>query len=290
MTAYLKFISCILPLFLACKPKRTPPAPQTAVNHSTTITIDTVQTSKNTIFSRFTVPEGFERTPRDTNSFAFFLSNLPLKKPQARVTYFDGTTKPNANVYVAVVDLPIGKRDLHQCADAVMRLRADYLFEQGLYDSIHFNFTNGFKAEYSKWRKGKRIVVDGNRVYWKQRTAPSDDPDDFWRYLEMVFSYAGTASLSKEMKPVPYASLQIGDVFIKGGFPGHAVIVVDMATHVKTGKKAFLLAQSYMPAQEIQVLLNPDSEGGSGAWYFENEKAPLQTPEWVFKTKALKRF
>ena len=65
----------------------------------------------------------------------------------------------------------------------------------------------------------------------------------------MVFSYAGTASLSRELAPVNYQDMKIGDVFIQGGHPGHAVIVVDIAVHPKTKKKVFLLAQSYMPAQ-----------------------------------------
>ena len=66
--------------------------------------------------------------------------------------------------------------------------------------------------------------------------------------------YAGTASLSKELRTVPYTSLQAGDVFIKGGSPGHVVIVVDVAIHPKTKKKVFLLAQSYMPAQQKHIL------------------------------------
>ena len=56
----------------------------------------------------------------------------------------------------------------------------------------------------------------------------------------MVFMYAGTASLSRELPTVLYTSLQPGDVFIKGGSPGHAVIVMDVAIHPNTGKKVFL--------------------------------------------------
>ena len=82
----------------------------------------------------------------------------------------------------------------------------------------------------------------------------------------MVFMYAGTASLSKELRTVPYTSLQAGDVFIKGGSPGHAVIVVDVAIHPKTKKKVFLLAQSYMPAQQIHILVNPANRNLS-PWY-----------------------
>ena len=49
-------------------------------------------------------------------------------------------------------------------------------------------------------------------------------------------------------------AIEIGDIFIRGGFPGHAVLVVDMAIHPVSGQKAVLLAQSYMPAQDIHIL------------------------------------
>ena len=52
--------------------------------------------------------------------------------------------------------------------------------------------------------------------------------------------------------------MQIGDVLIQGGSPGHAVIVVDMAENPATGEKLYLLAQSYMPAQDIQSAGEPE--------------------------------
>ena len=38
--------------------------------------------------------------------------------------------------------------------------------------------------------------------------------------------------------------------------PGHVVLIVDMAENDK-GEKIFMLAQSYMPAQQTQILINP---------------------------------
>ncbi len=221
--------------------------------------VQTITPEGNIITTRFNPPEGFKRLPNDTTTFSNFLRSLPLKPHGTLVSFFNGKIKSNNNVHDAVVDLPIGKRDLHHCADAVMRLRAEYFFQNKKYDSIHFNFTNGFKADYGNWRKGKRIVVKGNQVSWIQNSLPSDSPKDFWKYLEMVFSYAGTASLEKEMKAVAIEEMKIGDVFIKGDFPGHAVIVVDLAVDVSTQEKVFLLVQSYMPAQEIQILKNPNN-------------------------------
>ncbi len=249
-----------------------------------------INTTGNNVESRFGPPQGYQRTKLNSTSFGTYLRRLPLKPIGSEVTYFDGQTKPNKNIYEAVVDLPIGKRDLHQCADAVIRLRAEYLFGKKKYDSIHFNFTNGFKADYSNWRKGKRIVVSENNVSWKQKAQASDSQKNFWKYLEMVFSYAGTASLSKELKSVPIEELRIGDVFIQGGFPGHAVIVVDVAKNDTDHGKIFLLAQSYMPAQELQILKNPNNHR-LNPWYSATTNTKeLMTSEWAFKKTDLKRF
>ncbi len=247
--------------------------------------------SQNTIQTRFEVPEGYVRTKESENSFGNYLRNLPLKPVGAKVKYYDGSIKSKPNVYDAVIDLPIGNKDLHQCADAVMRLRADYFYQNKQYDNIHFKFTNGFNVPYSKWREGYRILVKGNKTSWVKTAKFSDSKEDYWKYLEIIFNYAGTSSLEKELKPISLSDIQIGDVFIKGGFPGHAVIVVDMAIDSKSNQKIFLLAQSYMPAQELQILLNPSiSSINRICWYSSSITTTLETPEWSFKVTQLKRF
>ncbi|MDA6071773.1 DUF4846 domain-containing protein [Flavobacterium sp. AC] len=243
----------------------------------------------NTIQQRFQPPPGFVREEESKTSFGSFLRNLPLKASGSSVLYFNGTVKSNRNVYEAVVDLPIGKQDLHQCADAVMRLRADYFYSQKQYDKIHFNFTNGFRVDFSKWAEGYRIAIKGNKTSWVKTAKPSDSYQTYWKYLETVFMYAGTASLEKELKSINVTDVKIGDVFIKGGFPGHAVIVVDIAVNPKNNQKIMLLAQSYMPAQEIQILKNPNNSSLS-PWYTVDFGTTLKTPEWTFSSSQLKRF
>jgi hypothetical protein len=244
---------------------------------------------ENTIQERFQPPQGFVREEESKTSFGYFLRNLPLKHSGSNVLYFDGTVKSNRNVYEAVVNLPIGKQDLHQCADAVMRLRADYFYSQKQYDKIHFNFTNGFRVDFSKWAAGYRIAIKGNKTSWVKTAKPSNSYETYWKYLETVFMYAGTASLEKELKPINVLDIKIGDVFIKGGFPGHAVIVVDIAVNLKNNQKVMLLAQSYMPAQEIQILKNPNNSSLS-PWYAVDFGTSLKTPEWTFSSSQLKRF
>ncbi len=242
---------------------------------------------ENTIQKRFLPPNGYQRIKATKGSFASYLRDLKLKPVGTKVKNYDGSTKENP-VYEAVIDLPIGNKDLHQCADAVMRLRAEYLWRKGAYDKIHFNFTNGFQVDYAKWMQGNRMIVSGNKTYWKKKTQPSNTYKDFWKYMELIFAYAGTSSLSKEMKSIKMKDMQMGDVLIQGGFPGHAVIVLDMAEN-SDGEKLYMLGQSYMPAQELQVLKNLNTKSMS-PWYKLDEKSAVYTPEWEFSSGDLKRF
>lgn len=205
------------------------------------------------------------------------------------VKLFDGSIKANPDIYEAVVDLPIGKYDLHQCADAIMRLRAEYLWKTQQYNQIHFNLTNGFRVDYKYWMQGKRVAVKGNKTWWVAKTTPSNTYNDFWSYMEFIFTYAGTLSLSKELIPVKVDSMRIGDIFIFGGSPGHSIIVVDLAVNPKTGEKVFMVAQSYMPAQETQILKN-NLNLAINPWYFTSLKDGLNTPECYFSGNDLMRF
>ncbi len=241
-----------------------------------------------TVQERITVPKGFERINVENNSFGQYLRALPVKADGTKIQLYNGEVTQK-NVHAAILDIDVENRDLQQCADAVIRLRAEYLYSQGLYKRIHFNFTNGFNADYWKWMNGNRIIVKGNKTYWIKNSNFSKEYSSFRKYLDVVFSYAGTLSLSKEMKIVSIENMQIGDVFVKGATPGHAVIVLDMAENKKTGEKIFLTAQSYMPAQSIHILKNPENEAIS-PWYSTNFGDTLETPEWDFDKNQLMRF
>lgn len=242
-----------------------------------------------TIVERFSTPPNYVRVHSEKNSFDEFLQTTSLKPNGSLVHYYNGDEKPN-KVAAAVLNYDVGNRDLQQCADAVMRLRAEFLYKTKQYDALHFNFTNGFKADYAKWRTGHRIAVKGNQVSWIKTAKESQSYPSFREYLNIVFNYAGTASLTKELKSVSLSQMQIGDVLIKGGSPGHAVIVVDMATNRQTQKKLFMIAQSYMPAQDIHILVNK-SKPAISPWYELDENAnEINTPEWTFEGNQLKRF
>ena len=90
------------------------------------------------------------------------------------------------------------------------------------------------------------------------------------------------------MKPVDIQNVKVGDAFVVGGSPGHSVMVVDVAENSQ-GQKVFLLAQSYMPAQDMHILKN-HHHPGEGPWYSAEFEGKLITPEWHFERTDLKRF
>lgn len=257
---------------------------QNTLINSTTNSEDIINPDGQTIQERFGVLEGYERQKTEKGTFAYYLQNLPLKPDGTKVKYYDGRTK-NKNVYLAVADFPLGDRDLQQCADVVIRLRAEYLYENNRQDEIHFNFVSGFNAEFSKWSSGKGISVKGNTVSWTNNSNNNNSYESFQKYLDMVYAYASTLSLDKELLQKPIEDIAIGDVFIQAGSPGHCVIVVDMAVNETTGDKIIMLAQGYMPAQDIQILIGDE---GDSPWFTTDIEGELITPEWVFKTADLK--
>jgi len=251
------------------------------------------QKSKNSnrsIAADIAPPEGYKRVKVDQDSFAKWLRHLPLKKHGLPVLLHDKRKKQNQQVHYAVIDIDTGTRDLQQCADAVIRLRAEYFYAKGHSKDIVFKFTSGHKASFRRWASGKRPVVKENKVTWRQIAKKDDSYANFREYLSTVFMYAGSFSLSRELaERKNIADIEIGDIFIHGGFPGHAVLVVDMAKHKLTGDKIFLLAQSYMPAQDIHILINPNTSTLS-PWYSLPDGDIIHTPEWTFQQKELRYF
>lgn len=244
---------------------------------------------KESIYYRILPPSGFKRTEEEPSSFGFWLRFLPLKPGNPPVYLFDGRKKANQDAHFAIIDIDTGKKDLQQCADAVIRLRAEYLWYKGLYNEIHFNFLSGFTFYYERWMEGFRPEVLGNKVFEEKKEGFYNSYKSFRKYLDNLFKYANTYSLSKEMVKVEIKDMKIGDVFICERGAGrfcHAVMVVDMVINNK-GEKKFLLAQSFMPAQDIHILRNFQ---GSDPWYGTSFGEELKTPEWTFSKDELKRF
>lgn len=245
---------------------------------------------ENTLINRIQVPDQFTRYEHEVGSFGHWLQRLPLKTGNPKVMLYNNQPKWNQSAHCYVVDIETGTKDLQQCADALIRLRAEYLYSNGKQDEIHFKYTNGATVMYKKWSEGYMPVPKDGSVKWVKSDKAGTGYKKFKDFLIQVYNYAGTHSLDKELEVVEFKTMKPGDIIIEGGFPGHGIMIVDMAVNRKTGEKLFLLAQSYMPAQDIQILRNPNNSKLS-PWYSLKEiDYILDTPEWEFDTDDLRRW
>jgi Domain of unknown function (4846) len=236
-------------------------------------------------------PAGFTRVSVARGSFGEFLRSLPLQPEGSPVVDFRGK-KLHADGHhpniVAVADIDVGAKDLQHCADAILRLHAEWRYGLGDRD-ISYRSVSGQPLSYRAHLAGERARIDGKNLVM-ERSAPArkDDHAVFRGWLDDVFSWAGTASLERDAKKVPSASeLMPGDFFVMSGTPfGHAVLVLDVARDER-GRAAILLGQSYMPAQSFQVLARDRS-----AWFVvEPGDAFVSTPFWKpFSITSLRRF
>ena len=257
---------------------------QTSINPAT---LGEISTDYKTI-GDIPLPAGFVRMPAVNGSFPEWLRRIKLKK-DSRVHLYNGKLKENQSAQFAVLDIVMSKGDLQQCADAIMRLRAEYFFSRNEIDSIHFRATDGTQLSFANWLKGERYVPRGNGLL-TTRTAHSreDRRVQIEQFLEIVFAYCGTLSLQKETRSVKLEDLEIGDVFVKGGSPGHAMIVIDGGID-RSGIKIFMLAQSYMPAQDIHIVKNPLDQNIS-PWFLPGSSTTIVTPQWRFDRYQLRRW
>lgn len=241
----------------------------------------------NTLETRVNPPSGYERKEASPDSLTTFLRGYSLKKAGEPVLLYDGTEKGNQSAHAAVFKLPLEQEDLQQCADSVMRVYAEYFWKTKQKERISFRFVDGFQADYTKWRDGYRIQVGESSSSWVTGGNRDTSYKAFQKYMRIVFSYASTLSLEQESEKIKLSDLDVGDILLKAGSPGHVVMVVDVCESAD-GRKAFLLAQGYMPAQEFHLLNNPAHE--EAPWYYVEEVSyPFETPEYTFDKGSLRR-
>lgn len=73
------------------------------------------------------------------------------------------------------------------------------------------------------------------------------------------------------------------------GYPGHAMVIVDMAKD-KLGNKAIMVAQSYMPAQDIHIVTNLNDKRISPWYVINKDTKAVSFPEYYFKINQIGRF
>lgn len=242
-----------------------------------------------TISQRCLLPEGFVRTSYPEGSFQNYLQQYRLKPFGAKVINYDGEDYLYQGGHVGVLELPVPDNGLQQCADALIRIRSEYLWQQNRKQEIGFNFTSGHYCSWQQYADGFRPIIDGNKVTFRKTAAKDHSEANFYRYLNLIFMYSGTQSLYNELPPVQTIDeVEVGDMLIYPGSPGHVIMVVDKAVHTN-GRKLFIFAQGNTPAQSVHVLKNPNN-GDLSPWYEIEMGEYLEIPTYYFNEVKFVRF
>lgn len=238
-------------------------------------TISSYQKSETVQLTKLTIT--------DRASWAYFLQHLPEK--DAPVVDYRGVKVGGQDKHFSVINYDVGTTDLQQCADALMRLRAEYLFAQNRMDEIGFHFVSGQYYRFADYCMGQKPSPKGSSVIFVSAAATDRTHQSLRRYLDLVYKYASTISLAKELKDA--GAFEIGTVIIHPGSPGHCFIIVDEAI-ADDGKKLFKLVEGYTPAQSIYVLRN-GAEPTLGYWH-KLKKGTIETASYEFTSYQLKKF
>lgn len=197
---------------------------------------------------------------------------------------FRGEPLADNGQHLAVLSLPLSNKNLQQCADTVLRLRAEFLRAQN--KEVKFHLTNGEWLDLRRLTSERVVAVRQNKLVWKKRPL-REQPGSVWsEYLDTLFLYAGTLSLPKDMHELREDQpIRIGDVIMQPGSPGHVVLVADKVED-DTGAARYLLVQGFMPAQQAHVLAaTPEN-----AWFDIADRKQLHTPSWSFEPVRVFRF
>lgn len=292
MPKFLTFL-CVATLLLSCKKDTISSKSQHSnLSENSNIEISSVKINKNknTIKERFSSPKDFVWIDSKPDSFGYFIENFKLKNYNSPILKYDGTEIATQNLHEAVFDIDTGTKDLQQCADAVIRLRAEYLFKTKNFGEIKFHFTSGDLATWNDYKNGTRAFVNGNSVSFRKTENIDDSYKNFRNYLDLIFNYSGTISLNKETFPVKKTEdLKTGDILITPGSPGHVVFIAGVSED-KNGKKLFLLAEGFTPAQSIHLLKNPFNKEISPWYDLDVNAAETKTARYLFNPTDFRSF
>jgi hypothetical protein len=241
-----------------------------------------------TIQTRINPPEGFSRVSYPKGSFENYLRNYKLKTYGSKIINYDGSEYFWQRGHIGVLEIPVPENGLQQCADALIRVRSEYLWEQNRTNEIGYKFTSGHYCSWTKYANGFRPKVNGNKVTFHKTAKANYSKANFYNYLNLIYTYSGTLSLFHELKSINDADIKLGDMLIKGGSPGHIVMICDEVVN-DNGEKLFLLFQGNTPAQSVHLVKNLENSDIS-PWYQLKNNQIISVSNYTFGNSKFVRF
>lgn len=223
-------------------------------------------------------------------SFSEYLVNFPLHPPDFPIRDYRAIPVENQDNHIAILKIDVGDKDLQQCADTWMRLYAEYFWLKSVTlrldlnsqaaSSFHGTIT-GTGFEPKKLKSVLSFYDSGEK---------DDSYSAFRKYFNIIFRFAGTIFLDKESLPVAgNDDIKPGDFIINSGRPGHSVVIVGVAKN-NQGKRIYLLAESYMPAQDVDLLKNTGNPAISPWDELDVDASKTITAKYTFKPTSIKHF
>lgn len=241
------------------------------------------------IKSRVNVPKGYKRVVYRKGSFQDYLRNYKLKPSGTKIINYDNSEYFWQQGHIGILDVPVPKNGLQQCADALIRIRSEYLWDSNRKDEIGFNFTSGHYCSWTKYAEGYRPKIKGNKVTFHKMASKNHSKANFYKYLNLIYTYSGTLSLYHELHKINNVkNLKIGDMLIVGGSPGHIVMICDEVVNTQ-GDKLFLLFQGNTPAQSVHLVKNLEDHNIS-PWYHLQKDAVIPVSNYTFYDSKFVRF
>ncbi len=235
-----------------------------------------------TLETRFNLPEGFARTAQPEDSFGAFLRVLPLKPDGSSAYLFDGTAITGLSP-AAVISWDPGTQDRCQNTDALIRLRAEFLFSRERFEDISFHFMSGFNFAFSKWSEGYSIKVSGSKVDWVKSGEPDSSHEALEKYLSNLYVYTNATAILSDLQSASEPSP--GDVFVEDG----GVMIADLAENSASGETIVMLCKGGGSAQNLYIVGNT-REPEISPWFPVSDGGVVYTGSGSFVISALKRF
>lgn len=250
---------------------------------------DLINKDSLTIKSRVNIPNGYKRIAYSKGSFQDYLRNYKLKPFGTKIINYDDTPYFWQGGHIGILDISVPKNGLQQCADALIRIRSEYLWDENRKNEIGFKFTSGHYCSWKQYAEGYRPKIKGSKVSFHKTASKNHSKENFYKYLNLIYMYSGTLSLFNEFPKVNSAKdLQIGDMLIKGGSPGHIVMLCDEVINDK-GEKLFLLFQGNTPAQSVHLVKNLENAHIS-PWYHLENNTVIPVSNYTFGNAKFVRF
>jgi len=236
---------------------------------------------------RIPMPRGYHEVAVRPGSFGEWLRYIAVAPPGTPVRDVGGKRLRMASRYAKAV-LAIDPREMQECADVVIRLRAEYLRQAGEPDKLVFPLTSGGSISWPRWIAGERPRLAGDRIVFGRTSERGDSREQFDDFLTSAFTWCGTISLARDGRSVSPEDIQPGDFVSRPspGSTGHAMLIADVVED-DAGHHLALMVQGAMPAQTPHVALGHVL----GAWVVVDPAGALEVPGWrPFEWTLLRRF